>query len=237
MGGKEATLREETNITLPPEIWVEILARCSHFDLKKAKRVCKSFNELIMVLPASTRFSSALSLTDPSTLTTKTGPLLHPVLKQLDLIKDNLRDILLHGKSKDYIVTDLSIGKTELASSPSSSVVWLRGFGEYIGTIINTDDKGVTIGQVLREVVELWNQPSFETSFNDNLDDLLLDSDDDDITITLRRASNIFCATRGITHSTAGPLPRSKVTDVSSCRLSLWALNPLQCTPPNDSGI
>jgi hypothetical protein len=35
-----------SNITLAPEIWLDILSRCSYFDLKAAQRVGKGFYEL-----------------------------------------------------------------------------------------------------------------------------------------------------------------------------------------------
>lgn len=57
----------------------------------------------------------------------------------------------------------------------------MKGLGERTGGVVNSNGEGVTMIQVLREIVELWNHPSLESLFNDQLDDFLEDSDSDDL--------------------------------------------------------
>ncbi|ORY88349.1 hypothetical protein BCR35DRAFT_330219 [Leucosporidium creatinivorum] len=151
-----------TSITLPPEIWLEILSRCSYFDLKKAQRVCKSFNELIK----TPRFDSLLFRAQPdlSTLTTKTRPLLHPVLKQLNLVTETLENIVSYGKTKEHVVADLNVC-SEMATFPSSSKVSLKNFGQWGRSISNEDERGVTVGQLLDNIIELWSNDAGDEGF------------------------------------------------------------------------
>lgn len=59
---------------------------------------------------------------------------------------------------KGFVVTDLS-ASAEFATCPSSSTLYLGGFG-YGGTIKNKKKKGVTVAQVCRKIVDLFNTPS-----------------------------------------------------------------------------
>ncbi|ORY88331.1 hypothetical protein BCR35DRAFT_330201 [Leucosporidium creatinivorum] len=139
-----------TSITLPPEIWLDILSRCSYFDLKKAQRVCKSFNELIK----TPHFDSILfrAQADPSTLTPETRPLLHPVLKQVDILAENEQEMVIPGNLGQ------NIADTEFVSYPSSSKVELLGVGEG-ASIDSRDGKGLTLGDLLMMISDLWNEP------------------------------------------------------------------------------
>lgn len=60
---------------------------------------------------------------------------------------------------KGFTVVDLAAAETEYATSPSSSTLYLGGFG-YGGTIKNKKGKGVTVKQVCEKIIELFNTPS-----------------------------------------------------------------------------
>ncbi|ORY88345.1 hypothetical protein BCR35DRAFT_301881 [Leucosporidium creatinivorum] len=146
-----------TSITLPPEIWLEILSRCSYFDLKIVQRVSRAFNQLVKdpVLDAIL-FRSRPQL---SQLPTTTRPIPHPVFDMVNLVAGNVEDVCIWSDKGDYVVAERDL-REEMATYPSSSRVVIIGLGRG-GQIINNDGEGVTVGQIIHKAVELWNEPCF----------------------------------------------------------------------------
>ncbi|ORY88341.1 hypothetical protein BCR35DRAFT_330211 [Leucosporidium creatinivorum] len=169
---KKLQTNTKAAIKLPAEIWLDILSRCSYFDLKRAQRVTKAFNKLI----ATPYFDARLFRAPPSSPLTPTArPVVHPILSGLDLVADQLRDFVLYtGKGvnlKTYDICKLKLARTEMVTSPSSSELQLENLGEGEGGIYVKNENGVTILDFLEAVVSFWNEPSDEYD-QDELDDV-----------------------------------------------------------------
>lgn len=164
-------------LSLPDELWINILLQLDYFQLKKVTRVSKMFKRFIQVRPSrlpslpnsidlvsqDPEFDKVLFRAPPPSPPLPEGESLtvHPVLEATECIVYDLTRHYVYGEKKvQVLVKDLSHLLDETATSPASAalIICLPASG----TPRTLHRKaGVTINDVLVELERFWNSKPY----------------------------------------------------------------------------
>ncbi|GAA5839791.1 hypothetical protein JCM5353_003764 [Sporobolomyces roseus] len=143
------------SLSLPDELWIQVLLELDYFQLKKASRICKKLKRIIQ----DSKFDKVLFRAVPPSPALRRGDrvTIHPALGNTECIVHAFDGHPIYSeKGNEHFLKDIPHLLNETATSPASAVIQMILLATERPHTLHRQT-GVTIGDGLEELTRFWN--------------------------------------------------------------------------------